>query len=615
MQSIRFFTRLFRRLLIFCFTAQICMAAQKTTLLVPLDDEPGWNDMAFLAAIPASVVASGNRGSLIGVPPNAILGPETLDYLRRYHPKTIWWLGDSPAAPDIPAGPRLLPAATAEDAALRLSQTFWESSSTAVICNGENYASALLAAPLAARLKAPMFFASASGVSPLNEAELKRLGVTRVLAIGPDVRIAGAVQLAGANDVLEWVKGEGIDVDDLAAVNPLDRSDSKVVKLSMIGAQLAAGRSGLVVPLAFDVEWKKPFKSQAPEAPLPADFHNQNPPAKSGVLQAGAAKLPFILSHAGDRSKEALFVDPKGTGSFAGPFKSGDAIGIDGKEWIVSLGQGSSFHDSDVHITWPSVDFLKTKLAEFYQILGSPPAHLCLAGLPDAIPHGIARGRVLSPDTMTDLPYAMTGDEPSADIAVGRLIAEDVRFGSLYAARVLTYDDLLDDSWSTRASQAEWENGFCWLLANVGFDSSYRLTDEEIPWAEAPGEGKKGKPAPSFPQASPAASSNVLIHLNHSWNFELGRTLKWDASILLAPTLVESGGCGTTCLDQRAPGQIIVEGASGMLSPELAVRHPDQPELHEATVMVEVHHVQRIQREARRGQAERYPLAPDPCLH
>ncbi len=31
--------------------------------------------------------------------------------------------------------------------------------------------------------------------------------------------------------------------------------------------------------------------------------------------------------------------------------------------------------------------------------------------------------------------------------------------------------------------------------------------------------------------------------------------------------------------------------------------------------MVEVHHVQRIQREARRGQAERYPLSPDPCLH
>lgn len=254
-------------------------------------------------------------------------------------------------------------------------------------------------------------------------------------------------------------------------------------------------------------------------------------------------------------------------------FESGDAIELDGREWVVSLGRGSSFHDSDVHLTWPTADVLKAELAGYYETLGMPPTHLCLAGLPDAIPHGIMRGRVLSPDTVTDLPFAMLGDSPSADMAVGRLIAEDVRFGSLYAARVLTYDDLLDDAWAGRASQAEWENGFCWLLANVGFDASYRLTGGEIPWAEEPADGKKGRPAPSFPQDSPAASSNVLIHLNHSWNFELGRMMKWDASILLAPTLVESGGCGTTALDQRAPGQAIVEGASGMLSPELAVRH------------------------------------------
>ncbi len=345
------------------------------------------------------------------------------------------------------------------------------------------------------------------------------------------------------------------------------------MKLSLVGAQLAAGRNGLVAPLAFEVEWKKPFKSAPSEGGLPAKFQAQEPPANSGVIRAGAAEVPFILTHAGNRGKEALFLDLDGSGDFSGPFFSGDIIDFDGREWVVSLGLGSSFHDADVHLTWPTADVLKVELTGYYETLGMPPSHLCLVGLPDAIPHGIVRGRVLSPDTVTDLPFAMLGDSPSADIAVGRLIAEDVWFGSLYAARVLTYDGLLDDEWAGRATQAEWENGFCGLLANVGFDSSYRLTSGEIPWAEEPAEGKRGKPAPSFRQDSPAASSNVLIHLNHSWNFELGRMMKWDASILLAPTLVESGGCGTTALDQRAPGQLIVEGASGMLSPELAVRH------------------------------------------
>lgn len=557
------------------FSALMSEAA-KTTLMLPLDDESGWRDMAFLAAVPASEMANDSGGSLIALEPTAEIGPETRDYLRRYAPDSVFLIGDvevSSTPNVIPGDLTILPASTAEDAALRLSRTFWKTSTTAVICYDDDYASALVAAPLAARLKAPLLYATTSGLSAATEAELKRLGVTRLLTVGPDVRVAEAVNLAGAKDVMKWAWEQKLEVDYLAAVNPLDRTDSKVVKLSMVGAQLAAGRNGLVVPLSFKVEWKKPFKSKMPEGELPADFQAQEPPAKTGILQAGATNVAYILSNAGDRGNEALFVDRDGSGAFAGPIHSGDTIELDEREWVVSLGQGSSFHDSDVHLTWPTVDVLKADLAAYDHILGLPPTYLCLVGLPDAIPHGIERGRVLSPDTVTDLPFAMLGDAPSSDVAVGRLVAEDVRFGSLYAARVLTYAGLLDSGWADRACQAEWENGFCWLLSNVGFDADYRLTSEDIPWAEEPTEERRGTPAPSFSQDSPAASANVLIHLNHSWNFELGRTMKWDATVLMAPTLVESGGCGTTALDQRAPGQAIVEGASGMRSPELAVRH------------------------------------------
>jgi hypothetical protein len=46
--------RLFSLILFFCVTVVFCPATEKTTLLVSLDDEPGWRDMAFLAAVPAS---------------------------------------------------------------------------------------------------------------------------------------------------------------------------------------------------------------------------------------------------------------------------------------------------------------------------------------------------------------------------------------------------------------------------------------------------------------------------------------------------------------------------------------------------------------------------------
>jgi hypothetical protein len=153
------------------------------------------------------------------------------------------------------------------------------------------------------------------------------------------------------------------------------------------------------------------------------------------------------------------------------------------------------------------------------------------------------------------------------------VVAEDMRFGSLYAARVLTYRELFDEEWVNRACQAEWENTFGPLFANAGFDASYRLTDEDIPWAEKPSEGKRGKPGPGFAQDSPVTRAKLLCHMNHSWNFELGRTMKWDATALIAPTVVESGGCGTTSLDRSAPGQLITEGATGAQSPELAVKH------------------------------------------
>ena len=579
-QSVPSITRLFLGFVIMLACSGFSLAARKTTLFIPLGGEPSWQDMAFLAAVPASHQATNPGGaSLIALDHTLEVGPEIQDYLRRYQPDSVFLLGHGPSIASIKlpdqskAKPTLLPTSSAEDAALHLSRAFWKSSGTVVTCKDDDYESALVAAPLAALLKAPLLYTTSAGVSAETKAEMKRLGADRILTVGATNPIANATHLTGAKEVMKWVKSQGVDADYIAAVNPLDRTTSKVRKLSLVGAQLAAGRNGLVAPLPFQVEWKKPFKSAPSNNELPEKFRNQQPPARTGVLKAGSSSVPYIATGNEKGNGMKLFIDRDGSGNFTGPIRSGDSIELDGRKWTMSLGFGSSYHDSDVHITWPRADVVTERLREFYQILGIPPIHLCLVGLPDAIPQEIVHGHMSSPDVTTDLPYAMLDDQQSSRIAVGRVVAEDVRFGSLYAARVLTYRELFNEEWVNRACQAEWENSFAPLFANVGFDASYRLTDEDIPWAEKPSQGKKGKPGPGFTQDSPLTRAKLICHMNHSWNFELGRTMKWDATSLIAPAVVESGGCGTTSLDRSAPGQLIVEGATGAQSPELAHRH------------------------------------------
>lgn len=567
-------------LVMLCAPVVFASADMKTTILIPLDEEASWRDMAYLAAVPASEKANSSGGSLIALEKNAIVYPELQDYLRRYQPDVMYLIGGTQQADAFVAHPgtsgaqiKPLPSSSAEDAALHLSRAFWKKSSTAVICRDTDYESALMAAPLAALLNAPLLYAGSSGISPATQAELTRLGATRVVSMGEGISAQNSVALAGPEEVMKWTKDQGVDASYVAAVNPLDRTRSKVRKLSLLGAQLAAGRGGLVAPLANQVEWKKPFKSVLSDQALPAEFKDQTPPARVGTLQSGSKKIPFILSGKPSDTKQGLFIDRELSGDFFGPIHSGDIIDLDGRQWVVSLGIGSSYHDADVHITWPTVDMLTSQLGDYYKVLGQPPAYLCLVGLPDVIPQGLVRGRLLSPDIATDLPFALYGDRTSARIAVGRVVAEHISYGSLYAARVLTYSDLLDPTWSNRACQAEWENTLGPLFANAGFNASYRLTQEDIPWVEKPTKESKGKRATSFTQDSPLTRTKLLAHMNHSWNFELGSMLKWDANILMAPSLVESGGCGTTSLDRSAPGQAIVEGASGAQSPELAVKH------------------------------------------
>jgi hypothetical protein len=533
-------------------------------LLVPLPAEPAWQDMAFLAAVPAAFAVNKGAPSLVALDASGTLSPEVQDYIRRYHPDAVHLVVHAPGGLEIAGRPcASLGAGSADEAACALSAKFWRTAPTAVICPEDDYEAGLVAAPLAARLRAPLLFAGAQGLSKQAAQELQRLQARELLAVGKLVggvnslkQVTGQItELVGARDVMSWVRKRGIPVTYLAAVNPLDRSRTIIRKLSLAGALLAAGRNGLVAPLPYEVRWKVSFRGAEMKGELPPDLPKSEAKPKSGRIVLGEHGYSFILT--GKVKERDLRVnidldgDGKCTGRAEGPFATGATVELDGKRYVITLGSENGVGKADVRLTWPPVEDVVADLRRFYEVLGAAPEYLCLVGFPDAVPQAIMGRDAMVEELTSDLPYANADDDPFAEIGVARLIAENASFATLFASRVLTYPSLLDAGWQDRACQARWENTYGKLFENVGFDASYRHTEEDLKWIVPPAQGKRGKRAQTFEQDSPVARCALLTHMDHSWWHELGHTFAWDAEVLLAPVVVESGGCLTAVLDRE----------------------------------------------------------------
>jgi Peptidase family C25 len=178
------------------------------------------------------------------------------------------------------------------------------------------------------------------------------------------------------------------------------------------------------------------------------------------------------------------------------------------------------------------------------------PEYLCLAGFPDTIPQEISNGTIAGKDVVSDLPYSNADADPFAEICVARLVAEDVSTASLYVSRVLTYNSLLAPDWAGFACQALWENTLGEWFQNTGFRSEFRHTREDLKWKVAPAaDGTGGEREATISQDSPLAHCSLIAHSDHSWWREIGAIFRLDAKVLLAPTVVESGGCVTGALD------------------------------------------------------------------
>lgn len=86
------------------------------------------------------------------------------------------------------------------DTAVEVSQEVFETATAVVVARADTYADALVGAPLAAALDAPILLNAVDEVSPQVTAELERLGATEVLLLGGTEALTADVESAFAAD-------------------------------------------------------------------------------------------------------------------------------------------------------------------------------------------------------------------------------------------------------------------------------------------------------------------------------------------------------------------------------------------------------------------------------
>ncbi|MCC6408470.1 MAG: hypothetical protein IT453_15010 [Planctomycetes bacterium] len=430
----------------------------RSIVCVALPVEPAWQDFAFLAALSASAALNDGSPRVIGVGADGSMRAEASDFLRRYRPGRILQIGAQPSEPREPK-PEVVAGDDADAVACELATRCFARSTRAVVCRGDDYTSALSAAVLAARWRAPLLFSSDAGLSTRAVDTLGALGVRSACFVGARAdaqRVAGSVpaleRLESAADVARWMQKHALAIEYVAATAPVDRGAGKVRKLSLAAAALAAGRHGAVAPIEFE--------RAAGEPPL-----------------TDAAR----------------------------------------------------------------VELTERALGDFRKQLGRTPDTLCIVAMPEAIPMAtVACAAGIDLDPVTDLRYANVDGDPFVELACGRVIAEDALSATLLAARSLAYEELLEPAWSGRITIAEWERESAPAFARAGFAT--RLVEPA---------------GAALETGSPFVEVAALVHASHASWLGLGSTYAADSSALLAPCVVETGGCSAASLDQDPEGRSV----------------------------------------------------------
>jgi hypothetical protein len=526
--------------------AEHASESDRIAVLVPVRLEASWEDDAFLAAVPAASVLGNGEPIVLALDSTAPWRPELVDFLKRFAPSRLLWLGAEPSEP-APANLlslERLPAATAAEAAAALAAAAWSSTKRVVLYDTADRAAALAASALAGRLGEPLFPSERGTLDAPAHKSLEALGPKNAIFVGggklPRVKGLSVRRIGSAEEVVRWLVRHGFAVDYLAAVNPREAVAGRNRHLSLAAPILAVGRMGAVVPLPYTTRWKLRFEADKEQKRAPSGTVPSAAGWRRGEVVLDEGKTTFLTGQDPASGRWWLQLDRNRDGRCVGkneqPVCTGEDIALGGLSWTADLDAEEGARGQAVWLTSPTAADIRTDLERFHAAANGQARFLCLLGWPEALPMAvISHGQGIDADLVSDLPFGQTDSDPFVELATARFVAEDLPSATLLACRGFARDEFPDQSWRGTFATAEWAGPGNGLFEKAGLRFA--------------GHHAGGAP---FDVTSPLTTAELLVHGSHAMWTELGKTYTWDSNVLLAPALVESSGCSTASLDQDA---------------------------------------------------------------
>lgn len=541
------------------FVVAPLLAQERTAYLVPTGTAVAWRDALVLPAVAAAAATGNGKPIVLAVDAAAPWRPELLDFLRRYAPQRLVWVGDAPPE-GAPAGAQLttLGGDSLAAVAAEIADHAWPQAKTAVLCTFNDRAAALGAAVLAARTRVPLLPCGKEGLDPAVRAQLAAFGIERVTTVGADVpgvfEGLRVERLLSAIEVGKALRRRGHAIEYIATTSADDAHDAHAPNLSLAAALLAVGRNGAVLPIARDVVWKRrlPTTAELPKAPPGAGASNAG--WWTGRLDAAAGGHSFVTGQDPEDGRFFVRIDRNGDGDFVdadeGPWRTGEDAALGTRRWTVDLDADEKARGRSLWLSSPTVAELNAELRGFVRAVAITPDSLCLVGWPEQVPLAIlGDGLGIDADLVSDLPHGQLDDDPFVELATARFVAEDLASATLLACRSLAYHDFAERAWAGRFATAEWET-----IGKATMEAAGLLFAGHHDGVAC------------IEQSSPLADVGFLLHGSHAMWTELGKTSHWDTRVLLAPCIVESSGCSTAALDMDAqhrsvPARLLRNGA------------------------------------------------------
>ena len=549
-------------LLVWIFTTCLVIAAPQTAdlainpiapgdrvaVLVPITGVASWRDQAFLSAIPAATVWNDGDPIVLAVDFELPFRPELLDFLRRFEPTRLFWLG--PTLPAFPAKEiaelEHLPANDRLEANLVMLLLGWpDGAEKIVFYDADEPNSAMQASALAARLRLPLYAFERDSWNDFEHGFLDGLGVKGAIFVGtekaPKLKGWKVDNLKNGEEITRYLLRNDLPVDYLAVVNLSDAAAGRDRNLALAAPLLAAAHNGVVAPIDADAVWKRRFNASEILDEQPKGAKDSSEGWRKGVISFfGQKDTPFVTGKAPEDGRHWMQLDRNRDGKFSGKKEqqiyTGDDFELGKVQWTADLDVEEANRGHAVWITSPTAMEIHAVLQKFHKAAKHKVQYLCMVGWPDALPMAvISHGQGIDADLVSDLPYTQTDDDPFVDLSHARFIAEDLESATLLACRGFARDDFPQRDWEKSFATAEWEELSRLPFEAAGFDFAGHHAGE-VP----------------FDAKSPLANSGLILHGSHAMWTVMGKTYAWDSETLLAPAMVSSAGCSTASLDQDA---------------------------------------------------------------